>query len=198
MDAGRFFRAGAAFFAGAWARLTVGVGAAAAGRFAEPGFFTDPAGLAGVGFSPSRGVAVAPAGVLDATWPGALRGLAGDGAATDLFAGAATRVLLAAAGVAWALPPLCSAIGFGEGALSPVPAVGAFVVLALAAPARGAVAFWTGAGLRDASDGAWACGDAVAESRKSSIDAPRFFRPCLSQVGFGPRPLQVWPVLGWP
>jgi len=55
----------------------------------------------------------------------------------------------------------------------------------------GASCGWAGAA---ASAGAGAC----AEIRKSSIDVPRFLRPCLSHAGFGPRPLQVWPVLGWP
>jgi hypothetical protein len=35
------------------------------------------------------------------------------------------------------------------------------------------------------------CPDSRAEIRKSLSDAPRFFSPCLSQAGFGPRPLQV-------
>lgn len=65
---------------------------------------------------------------------------------------------------------------------------GAPAVARALAPATGAVA----AGLADASV---VVGSLVAEAcdeiRKSSIDAPRFFRPCLSQAGFGPRPLQV-------
>lgn len=49
-----------------------------------------------------------------------------------------------------------------------------------------ALAFCAGVAL-----GASAGVDVCAEIRKSSIDVPRFLSPCLSQAGFGPRPLQV-------
>jgi len=178
-----------------------GVGAASAGGAMEAGrFFLGAlafrvAGLAAL-------LAAAFTGALAAVFAGALvavflagaavgsEGAGLEAARTSLFfLVAATGAVLPEPSAAGAdplfgcVPVFCGVDFLLAGADLPSPAVARAL-----APDTGAVA----AGLADASV---VVGSLVAEAcdeiRKSSIDAPRFFRPCLSQAGFGPRPLQV-------
>lgn len=120
-----------------------------------------------------------------------------DGAAAGVFAADAVLVFVAAF------------TGAGAGVFTAVSGVGAGEVFVRvptfsASDFPGAAGRWGAVGLARALTLWFGAGAAVgvalvsstgaaarAEIRKSSIDAPRFLRLCLSQAGFGPRPLHV-------